>query len=211
MTGDDSQRLCAAREAVSMIVGRDTECLDERGIVKAAVETVAENTSDGVIAPLFFMMIGGAAAGMTYKAVNTLDSMVAYRNDKYMFFGRASAVQDDIWNYLPSRLAALIMCLAAYVLKLDWKGAFRIWRRDSRNHESPNSAQTESACAGALSVQLGGDARYFGQIKHKKTIGDNIRDIEAEDIRRACRLMFGTECLMMVLVTVFRILLFFIF
>lgn len=160
-----------AREAVSMIVGRDTAVLSAEGITKAAVETVAENTSDGSIAPLFFMLLGGPAAGFAYKAVNTMDSMLGYKNEKYLYFGRPAARLDDVVNFIPSRLAALLMIAAAWLCGMDGKGAFRIWRRDRFKHASPNSAQTESVCAGALGVALAGDAVYFGKVVKKPFIG----------------------------------------
>lgn len=189
----------AARKAVSMIVGRDTENLDEEGVTKATVETVAENTSDGVIAPLCYMILGGAVLGFTYKAINTMDSMVGYKNEKYQFFGTAAAKLDDIVNYIPARISAVLMIVAAYVLGMNGKNAWKIFCRDRYNHKSPNSAQTESVMAGALGVQLAGDAWYFGKLYKKQTIGDPIRKIEIEDIRRAHRLMYGTEILAMLL------------
>lgn len=194
------------RRAVSMIVGRDTESLDERGVVKAAVETVAENTSDGVIAPMFYMMIGGAALGFAYKAVNTMDSMVGYKNERYRYFGTAAARLDDAVNYIPARLSARLMIAAAYLCGMDGRGAGRIYRRDKRNHKSPNAAQTEAVMAGALNVQLAGDAWYFGTLYKKKTIGDDIREIETEDIRRAHRLLYGTSVLGIVSFTAVKLL-----
>ena len=182
--------LPAARRAVSRIVGRDTAALTAEGVTKAAVETVAENASDGVIAPLFYMFLGGAPLALTYKAINTMDSMLGYKNEKYLYFGRVPAKLDDAANYLPSRLAALLWVAAAAFTHNDAKGAWRIWRRDRRNHASPNSAQTESACAGALGVQLAGPAYYFGQYYPKLTIGDALRPIEPEDILRANRMMY---------------------
>ena len=196
--------LVAAREAVGLIVGRDTSVLDEQGVARAAVETVAENASDGVIAPLFYLMIGGAPLGMAYKAVNTLDSMVGYKNERYLRFGRAAAKLDDIANYLPSRIAALLWVAAAALTGNDARSAWRIWRRDRRNHASPNSAQTESACAGALNVQLAGPAYYFGQYYPKPTIGDAVRPIEPEDIRRADRMMYAESLLALALGLVIR-------
>lgn len=179
-----------ARKAVSMIVGRDTENLTQEGIIKAAVETVAENTSDGCIAPLIYMFLFGALGGFLYKAVNTMDSMVGYRNDAYCYLGTAAARLDDAFNYIPARISALFMIAAAYWLPgYDGKNAWRIFVRDRYQHKSPNSAQTESACAGALGVQLAGDASYFGKLVHKPTIGDAGREVEAEDIRRANVLM----------------------
>ena len=181
-----------SRKAVSRIVGRDTENLTMEGVTKAAVETVAENTSDGVIAPLFFMAFGGAVLGFFYKAVNTMDSMIAYKNDKYLYFGRAAAILDDICNYIPARLSALLMILSSFLLRFNGRNACYIFGRDRHNHASPNSAQTESVCAGALDIQLAGDAWYFGVLHKKKAIGDMNRPVEPEDIRRANRLMYGT-------------------
>ena len=182
--------LPGARKAVSRIVGRDTAELTAEGVTKAAVETVAENASDGVIAPLLYMLIGGAPLALTYKAINTMDSMLGYKNEKYLYFGRIPAKLDDVANYLPSRLAALLWVAAAAFTHNDAKGAWKIWRRDRRRHASPNSAQTESACAGALGVQLAGPAYYFGQYYPKLTIGDALRPIEPEDILRANRMMY---------------------
>lgn len=193
-----------ARYAVSMIVGRDTKPLSEAGIARAAVETVAENASDGVIAPLFYLAIGGPLLGWLYKAVNTMDSMVGYKNDRYLHFGRAAAKLDDLVNLIPSRLAALLLIVAAYLLRYDGKNAYRIWRRDRRNHKSPNSAQTESACAGALGLRLAGDAWYFGKLVPKPYIGDEIHPIEPQDIRRVNRLMYGAAGIMGLLALVMR-------
>ena len=181
-----------AKKAVSMIVGRDTENLDETGVAKAAIETVAENASDGVIAPLLYTAIGGPVLGFAYKAVNTMDSMVGYKNEKNLYFGRFAAKLDDAVNYLPSRIAALLLVIVSFFPGASFSGtrAFRIWRRDSRNHASPNSAQTESACAGSLGIQLAGDASYFGTIVKKPTIGDATRPVETEDIRRANQLLY---------------------
>ena len=189
--------LPAARHAVSMIVGRDTDRLDEAGVAKAAVETVAENASDGVIAPLIFLAVGGAPLGMFYKAANTMDSMVGYKNDKYLYFGRAAARLDDVLNYLPARISAWLMILGAYLGGMDGKNARRIYLRDRYKHASPNSAQTESVCAGALRVRLAGDAVYFGKLHKKEYLGDPLRPIEPEDIRRAGRLMYVTAFLVL--------------
>lgn len=185
--------LVAARETVGLIVGRDTSVLDEQSVARAAVETVAENASDGVIAPLFYLMIGGAPLGMAYKAVNTLDSMVGYKNERYIDFGCASARLDDVLNWIPSRLSALLMIAVCPIVGLDARGAARIWRRDRRRHASPNSAQTESACAGALGLRLAGPAVYFGKLVEKPTIGDASREIEWGDIARATRLMLAAS------------------
>lgn len=196
----------AARRAVAMIVGRDTENLDAAGIARAAVETVAENTSDGVTAPILFIALGGAPLGFFYKAANTMDSMVGYKNEKYIDFGRFAARLDDVLNFIPSRLTALIMILASGLLGLDSGNARRIWRRDRCRHPSPNSAQTEAAMAGALGVALAGDASYFGVIHKKPVIGDPLRPIEAGDIRRANRLMYLTSFLTLVLAVGIRLL-----
>lgn len=193
-----------ARRAVSMIVGRDTAVLDRDGIIRAAVETVAENTSDGVTAPLFYMGLGGAVGAFFYKSVNTMDSMIGYKNEKYADIGWFAAKLDDVLNFIPSRLTALLMAAAAPVLGLDGRGALRIWRRDRRKHASPNSAQTESACAGALHVRLAGDAWYFGMLHKKPYIGDNDRPIESGDIRRANRLMYGASVMMLVIAAALR-------
>ena len=194
-TGD----LPSARKAVSRIVGRDTEALTVEGVTKAAVETVAENASDGVIAPLIYMLLGGAPLALTYKAINTMDSMLGYKNEKYLYFGRAAAKLDDVANYIPSRIAALLWVAAAALTGNSGKGAWQIWRRDHRNHASPNSAQTESACAGALGVQLAGPAYYFGEYYAKPYIGDAKRAIEAEDILRANKMMYAASILALAL------------
>ncbi len=272
---EENSTLDDARYAVSMIVGRDTAALDEIGVTKAAVETVAENTSDGIIAPMLYTAIGGPILGIIYKSINTMDSMVAYRNEKYIDFGRAAAMTDDIANFLPARISGILMIAATGILGLLQKlchgvddesnnegiggrvagrngegiggcaterndediagrygecndenneehhrndtfhysasNALRIFRRDRRKHASPNAAHTEAVCAGALSIELAGDASYFGEIHHKPTLGDPIRPIESEDIIRANRLMLGTAiiceflCLaVMALILIFR-------
>lgn len=183
-----------ARYAVSMIVGRDTASLNEEGVTKAAVETVAENTSDGVIAPMIYMLIFGVVGGYIYKAINTMDSMVAYKNDKYIYFGTAAAKLDDVVNFIPARIAALIMILSAGLLPgMSLKNSWKIYKRDRYKHASPNSAQTEAACAGALGVMLAGNAYYFGKLYEKPTIGDANRSIEIEDIKRANKLLYMTS------------------
>ncbi len=201
-----SNDLPGAGKAVSMIVGRDTEALDKAGVTRAAVETVAENTGDGVIAPLFYMMLGGGTLGCLYKAVNTMDSMVGYKNAAYIHFGRAAAKLDDGLNFIPARLAAWLMILACRFTGLDAKNARRIYLRDRQNHASPNSAHTEAACAGALNVRLAGDADYFGELHKKPYIGDDIRPIYASDIPKANRLMFATSILMLLVALLVRIL-----
>ena len=187
-TGD----LDKARYAVSMIVGRDTASLDEAGVARAAVETVAENASDGVIAPLIFLAIGGAPLGMCYKAANTMDSMVGYKNDQYLYFGRVAARLDDILNFIPARIAGALMCLGATAAGYDGKNAWRIFKRDRKNHKSPNSAHTEAACAGALQLRLAGPNYYFGKRVEKPYIGDDQRPIEPLDILRAGRILYAT-------------------
>ena len=184
-----AEGLDSGRKAVARIVGRDTESLSEAGVVKAAVETVAENFSDGVFAPMLYLMVGGGAFGFFYKGINTMDSMIGYKNDKYLYFGRFAAKMDDVANFLPSRLAALFLIAAAPLVGLDGKKAWEIYRRDRFCHASPNSAQTEAAAAGALHVRLAGDAYYFGKLYKKPYIGDDIRPVEIEDIARMNRLM----------------------
>lgn len=187
------------RRAVSMIVGRDTAALDDRAVARAAVETVAENTSDGIIAPMLYLAIGGAPLGFFYKAVNTMDSMLGYVEMPYKNIGLVPAKMDDFFNFLPARLSALLMLLAGWLEGLDIRRGWRIWRRDRRNHASPNSAQTESVCAGLLGLRLAGDAYYHGVLHKKPYIGDPVREIEYEDIPRACRLLYGTAIVSLVL------------
>ncbi len=200
--------LQGARKAVSMIVGRDTECLDGEGIARAAIETVAENTSDGVIAPMLYTAVGGPVLGFWYKAVNTLDSMVGYKSEKYLYFGRAAARLDDGVNYIPARISAYLMILAACIggKRFSGKWALSIYRRDNRKHASPNSAQTESVCAGALGIRLAGDASYFGKVVKKPYIGDDLRKVEFEDIRFANRLMYLTAWLGEIIFLLFMVL-----
>ncbi len=204
-------KLEEARTAVSMIVGRDTAVLDAEGVAKAAVETVAENTSDGVIAPMLYTAFGSPVLGFLYKAVNTMDSMVGYKNEKYLYFGRAAAKLDDAVNFLPSRISAWLMIGAAFLggRCFSAKEALRIYKRDRRKHASPNSAQTEAVCAGALGIRLAGDASYFGKRVHKPYIGDAGRQTEYEDIRRANRLMYLTawmgEALCILCLTLIRL------
>ena len=195
-----------SRYAVSMIVGRDTQNLTEEGVTKAAVETVAENTSDGIIAPLFYMMIGGAVLGFAYKSVNTMDSMVGYVNDRYRYFGTAAAKLDDVLNYIPARLSAWLMIAGAWLTGMDGKNAKKIYLRDRRNHASPNSAQTEAVMAGALDIRLAGDAWYFGELHKKPFIGDPIRKVEVEDIIRSHKLMYAGTVLSLVVFGLVRVL-----
>lgn len=188
-----------SRYAVSMIVGRDTAALDDAGVTRAAVETVAENTSDGIVAPLLFLAIGGAPLGFFYKAVNTMDSMLGYVEMPYKNIGMIPAKMDDVMNFLPARISALVMLAAGWLLKLDVKNGWKIFRRDRFNHASPNSAQTESVCAGLLGLRLAGDAYYHGVLHRKKYIGDALRQIEHEDIPRSCRLLYATAALSLLL------------
>lgn len=201
------ESLDAGRKAVAMYVGRDTAALDKEGVIKAAVETVAENTTDGVVSPMIFMLIGGAPLGFLYKAVNTLDSMVGYHNDKYEYLGKFSARMDDIFNFIPARLAAACMIAGAGMLHLDNRNALRVYRRDRNRHKSPNAGQTESACAGALHVQLGGDASYFGKTVKKAAFGDPDREINRGDILRAIDLMTTASVLALVLCAMVRLIL----
>ena len=194
-----------ARHAVSMIVGRDTARLDRQGIARAAVETVAENTSDGVVAPMVFLAIGGAPLGFFYKAVNTMDSMLGYVEPPYRDFGFVPAKMDDVMNYLPARLSGLLMLAAGTLLGMDARNGWRIFRRDRDNHASPNSAQTESVCAGLLGLRLAGDAWYHGALHKKPYIGDPLREVEPEDIPRACRLLYGTAFLSLALCALVRL------
>ncbi|MGL5260476.1 MAG: adenosylcobinamide-phosphate synthase CbiB [Lachnospiraceae bacterium] len=185
--------IAQSRKYLSWIVGRDTKHLEEKEITKAVVETIAENTTDGVIAPMIYMLIGGAPLGFLYKGVNTLDSMIGYKNETYLYFGKFSAKVDDFFNYIPAIVAARLMIIASFLLNLNYKNAYKIYKRDRRNHTSPNSAKTESVCAGALGVQLAGDAYYFGKLYTKKTIGDPIQEIQVEDIKIANKLMYATS------------------
>ena len=197
VTGDIQK----ARYNLSMIVGRDTENLNEQGVVKATVETVAENLSDGVIAPLIFIFIGGASLGMAYKAVNTLDSMIGYRDDDFEYFGKFAARLDDIVNLIPARISAVLMIIISLFVGGDTKRAVRVYFRDRRNHKSPNSAQTEAVCAGALGLQLGGDNFYRGKLVHKPTIGDEVNIPTSTHIKEANRLMYAATIFAMVILT----------
>ena len=196
-----------ARHALSMIVGRDTQNLSEEQIVRAAVETVAENASDGVIAPMMYFIIGGGIFSYIYKAVNTMDSMLGYKNDKYLYFGRAAAKLDDVFNYIPSRFCAFAMMAASFFCGMDIKNAFKIFKRDRFNHQSPNSAQTESVCAGAMRIQLAGDSYYFGKLVKKKTIGDALRPVQRQDIKRANTLLYATATISFAVLIGIRIIL----
>lgn len=188
-----------ARVKLSWIVGRDTKALTAEEVTKGAVETVAENTADGIIAPMFYMFIGGAPLAFLYKGINTMDSMVGYKNDKFLYFGRCAAKLDDVANFIPARITGILMILASYFLNMNAAGAWKIFWRDRYNHLSPNSAMTESVTAGALNIQLGGDHYYFGKLVHKDTIGDNIRPVVAEDIVAVNNLLYMTAVISLLL------------
>lgn len=184
-----------ARQALSMIVGRETAQLDESGILRATLETVAENASDGVIAPLFYLCLAGPVAGLLYKAVNTLDSMIGYKNERYLHFGRVAAKLDDLLNWIPARLTAGLLVAAAWLNGFDGPGAWRMMRRDAKRHLSPNAGWPEAAAAGALGVQLGGGAFYFGEYVEKATFGEPLRPIAIADYQRMIRLLYTTSAL----------------
>jgi adenosylcobinamide-phosphate synthase len=211
----------SARQAVAEIVGRDTATLDRDGIVRACVETVAENMVDGVTAPLFyavgfsflapstgidplFLAVFGAAG---YKAINTMDSMIGYKNDRYLFFGKTAARLDDLVNFIPARISGIILIPAALILKLDWRGAYLVFRQDRLSHTSPNAGHPEAAFAGALGVQLGGESSYFGEKVEKQVIGDTRREIEGKDILRGNNLMLLGSALFLIVLLVLRFLL----
>lgn len=201
----ETKDIQASRTAVSMIVGRDVDRLDETGVAKAAVETVAENTSDGVIAPIFYTMLGGAAAGLLYKSINTMDSMIGYKNDKYLFLGRFAAKLDDVVNFIPARVSAFLMLLAAALSpKTDAKEAWHIYKRDRKKSSSPNAGQTEAVCAGALHIEILGPAYYFGVLHEKPSIGEAMEPVEPVTIKKVNQLMYGTAWLAVILFSLFK-------
>ncbi len=200
-----ADNLVDKRLKLSYIVGRDTTHLDETGVIKATVETIAENTTDGVIAPMIFMLIGGAPLGLMYKAINTLDSMIGYKNEKYKYFGTIGARLDDLANFIPARITAILMLISSMILKFNTKNGFKIFLRDRFNHKSPNSAQTESVMAGMLGIQLAGNAYYFGELYEKPTIGDMIRPVEMEDIKIANAVLYTTSILGMIILTAIKL------
>ncbi len=188
-------KIIEARRALAMIVGRDTQNLDEPEIVRATIETVAENTSDGVVAPFFYMMLGGAPAAVAYKAINTLDSMFGYKNERYLYFGRASARLDDVANYLPARLTAVLVTVGALLSGLSWKNSIRIVLRDARSQPSPNAGFPEAAYAGALGIRLGGANSYGGRTVQKSYIGDAGRELTIKLQPETRRLLYTTSLL----------------
>ena len=190
-----------SRKQLSYIVGRDTNSLNEAEIIRATVETVAENTVDGIISPMFYAFIGGAPLAMAYKAINTLDSMVGYKNDKYINLGFASAKIDDIANYIPARICIIFITIASLILRFNYKNCFKISIRDRKNHKSPNCAYPEGAVAGALGIQLGGTNIYFGKPVYKPTIGDKYREIEIEDIKKTNKIMYLSSILSLIIFT----------
>ena len=203
----EAEDLPNSRKYLSWIVGRDTSELDPEEITKAVVETVAENTSDGVTAPMLYMMILGAPLGMLYKAINTMDSMLGYKNDRYMYFGRIPAKIDDVANFIPARITGLLMCLTAPFIGLDGRNAYRIYKRDRLKHLSPNSGHLEAACAGAMHIMLGGDSYYFGKLVEKASLGDPDREVRITDIPLSIKMMYASSLAMLALLEVVRIVL----
>lgn len=203
----EAEDLPNSRKYLSWIVGRDTSELDPEEITKAVVETVAENTSDGVTAPMLYMMILGAPLGMLYKAINTMDSMLGYKNDRYMYFGRIPAKIDDVANFIPARITGLLMCLTAPLIGLDGRNAYRIYKRDRLKHLSPNSGHLEAACAGAMHIMLGGDSFYFGKLVEKASLGDPDREVRITDIPGSIKMMYASSLAMLALLEVVRIVL----
>ena len=188
-----------ARKDLSYLVSRDTETMDEKMIIRSTMETVSENTVDGIVAPMFYMFLGGMPLAMAYKAINTLDSMVGYKNEKYMDFGKFSAKIDDVANFIPARITGILIVLASMILGYDYKNSLKIFLRDRKNHSSPNSAHSEASVAGALGVQFGGKVSYFGKEIDKPTIGDKTKEFELEDIRKNIRIMYVTSFLSLVI------------
>ena len=188
-----------ARKDLSYLVSRDTETMDEKMIIRSTMETISENTVDGIVAPMFYMFLGGMPLAMAYKAINTLDSMVGYKNEKYMDFGKFSAKVDDMANFIPARITGILIVLASMILGYDYKNSLKIFIRDRKNHSSPNSAHSEASVAGALGVQFGGNVSYFGKEINKPTIGDKTKDFELEDIRKNIRIMYVTSFLSLVI------------
>ena len=188
-----------ARKDLSYLVSRDTETMDEKMIIRSTMETISENTVDGIVAPMFYMFLGGMPLAMAYKAINTLDSMVGYKNEKYMDFGKFSAKVDDVANFIPARITGILIVFASMILGYDYKNSLKIFLRDRKNHSSPNSAHSEASVAGALGVQFGGKVSYFGKEIDKPTIGDKTKEFELEDIRKNIRIMYVTSFLSLVI------------
>ena len=188
-----------ARKDLSYLVSRDTEMMDEKMIIRSTMETISENTVDGIVAPMFYMFLGGMPLAMAYKAINTLDSMVGYKNEKYMDFGKFSAKVDDAANFIPARITGILIVFASMILGYDYKNSLKIFLRDRKNHSSPNSAHSEASVAGALGVQFGGKVSYFGKEIDKPTIGDKTKEFELEDIRKNIRIMYVTSFLSLVI------------
>jgi len=191
-----------ARKDLSYLVSRDTETMDEKMIIRSTMETISENTVDGIVAPMFYMFLGGLPLAMTYKAINTLDSMVGYKNEKYMDFGKFSAKIDDVANFIPARITGVLIVAASMILRYNYKNSLKIFIRDRKNHSSPNSAHAEASVAGALGVQFGGRVSYFGKEADKPIIGDKIKDFELEDIKKNIKIMYITSFLSLVLFSV---------
>ena len=194
-----------ARKDLSYLVSRDTEMMDEKMIIRSTMETISENTVDGIVAPMFYMFLGGMPLAMVYKAINTLDSMVGYKNEKYMDFGKFSAKIDDAANFIPARITGILIVLASMILGYDYKNSLKIFIRDRKNHSSPNSAHSEASVAGALGVQFGGKVSYFGKETDKPTIGDKTKEFELEDIRKNIRIMYVTSFLSLVMFSVISV------
>ena len=194
-----------ARKDLSYLVSRDTEMMDEKMIIRSTMETISENTVDGIVAPMFYMFLGGMPLAMAYKAINTLDSMVGYKNEKYMDFGKFSAKVDDAANFIPARITGILIVLASMILGYDYKNSLKIFLRDRKNHSSPNSAHSEASVAGALGVQFGGKVSYFGKEIDKPTIGDKTKEFELEDIRKNIRIMYVTSFLSLVMFSVISV------
>ena len=191
-----------ARKDLSYLVSRDTETMDEKMIIRSTMETISENTVDGIVAPMFYMFLGGLPLAMTYKAINTLDSMVGYKNEKYMDFGKFSAKIDDIANFIPARITGFLIVAASMILRYNYKNSLKMFIRDRKNHSSPNSAHAEASVAGALGVQFGGRVSYFGKEADKPTIGDKIKDFELEDIKKNIKIMYAASFLSLVVFSV---------
>ena len=191
-----------ARKDLSYLVSRDTGTMDEKMIIRSTMETISENTVDGIVAPMLYMFLGGLPLSMTYKAINTFDSMVGYKNEKYMDFGKFSAKLDDVANFIPARITGILIVIASMILGYDYKNSLKIFIRDRKNHSSPNSGHAEAGVAGALGVQFGGRVSYFGKEVDKPVIGDKIKDFELEDIKKNIKIMYATSFLSLVLFSV---------